>query len=662
MGSILRGQHAAVADMEVVSCAWHGQDGMTPPSTSLEILLGGGGFGTVYQCSQPNGQLNAVKLVRHGTEPAQVEGVQREARLGMRLSHDNLLHTQGFLTARTDHPALPGNQGTPTTSQANAGAASPEPVVQWKWTLSSARQAAMANAHRCSAALLSVVSSRVSSRGPAQLRGSMHMLETQQTQDQEQRQQAQQQPGAMQAPQSSSWLYTSPLDDLVLVLLERCGTGEQLSKEDGSPATSNPAASSSSARGSARQGSGATAASSLRRQVAGLASVGNRAVQRLYQQLPLQRALGGVDSMDGKRACAQAVAQKEQDHDGGLIDSFDMPQGRGFIPMLAPPSTTQAAHGAQGDAALTTAIYMDLARHGTLVEYVQPHTASTSQHLHLQPAPGANPHTPHSTEAVCALLARALHLLLGAARGLAHLHGQGLVHGDIKAANILVDDSPAADAGCSDTRPARAPARTSSAASQLSPVGAAGVHPPTSAAPAAASVNAGLGPVTAKLCDFGLAVQLPAGQTEVRGFGGTLTHMAPEVTLAQRISAACDVYAFGCAMWEAVEGAGRRHMYPGVARAHLHVHAALQGARPAWHTLAPWRHSCAGAATAAQGGCDTSAGDAGSRDAALAQLASQYIALAAACWEQDPEARPSALELTSRLEQLAALSQNLARA
>eukprot|EP00951_Prasinocladus_malaysianus_P022746 scaffold191589_cov45-Prasinocladus_malaysianus.AAC.2 len=90
------------------------------------------------------------------------------------------------------------------------------------------------------------------------------------------------------------------------------------------------------------------------------------------------------------------------------------------------------------------------------------------------------------------------------ARGMLHIHSMQIVHGDLKAHNILV-------------------------------TGADGL--------------------SAKVADFGLSVRMEQEQTHVSGVhAGTLTHMAPEILMSGRLSKAADVYAFGIIMFELLTG------------------------------------------------------------------------------------------------------------
>jgi len=90
------------------------------------------------------------------------------------------------------------------------------------------------------------------------------------------------------------------------------------------------------------------------------------------------------------------------------------------------------------------------------------------------------------------------------ARGMLHIHSMQIVHGDLKAPNILVTGDIT---------------------------------------------------LTAKVADFGLSVRMEQDQTHVSGMhAGTLTHMAPEILTSGRLSKGADVYAFGILMFEMQTG------------------------------------------------------------------------------------------------------------
>uniref|UniRef100_A0A7S0RA10 Protein kinase domain-containing protein n=1 Tax=Chlamydomonas leiostraca TaxID=1034604 RepID=A0A7S0RA10_9CHLO len=94
--------------------------------------------------------------------------------------------------------------------------------------------------------------------------------------------------------------------------------------------------------------------------------------------------------------------------------------------------------------------------------------------------------------------------LLDVAQGIGYLHSAGVVHGDIKPANVLLK----ADAGC--------------------PAG-----------------------FVAKLSDFGLSAHLDADATHVSHFSrGTPFYVAPETVHRGRLTRASDMYSLGVVMWE----------------------------------------------------------------------------------------------------------------
>mmetsp|Transcript_2164 Transcript_2164/g.7549 ORF Transcript_2164/g.7549 Transcript_2164/m.7549 type:complete len:754 (-) Transcript_2164:58-2319(-) len=94
------------------------------------------------------------------------------------------------------------------------------------------------------------------------------------------------------------------------------------------------------------------------------------------------------------------------------------------------------------------------------------------------------------------------------AEGMAYLMSSGVVHGDLKAANVLLYPDPSS--------------------------GASGVR--------------------LKLTDFGTSAVMKEQATHatLRRMGGTVSHMAPELLSRRHISARSDVYAYGVLMWELV--------------------------------------------------------------------------------------------------------------
>lgn len=90
--------------------------------------------------------------------------------------------------------------------------------------------------------------------------------------------------------------------------------------------------------------------------------------------------------------------------------------------------------------------------------------------------------------------------ILGIASGLAYLHDQSIIHGDVKADNVLVSDG--------------------------------GVP---------------------KLCDFGLSKAVDSSRSRSASQIGTLRHMSPErllSTITMARTKASDVYAFGMTIYE----------------------------------------------------------------------------------------------------------------
>ncbi|KAI8470348.1 MAG: kinase-like domain-containing protein [Monoraphidium minutum] len=132
-------------------------------------------------------------------------------------------------------------------------------------------------------------------------------------------------------------------------------------------------------------------------------------------------------------------------------------------------------------------------------------------------------------------------VLLGAACALAHLHALGVVHGDVKADNVLLKTD--------------------------------------------ATRRLGFSP---KLADFGLAKVLAEGGAPPNLDGaGTLTHLAPEMLAAGApVTPAVDAYAFGIMLWELY---CRRPAYGGVAPAAIKDLVRSAGARPTFppHTPPP---------------------------------------------------------------------------
>ncbi|KAI8467829.1 MAG: kinase-like domain-containing protein [Monoraphidium minutum] len=139
-----------------------------------------------------------------------------------------------------------------------------------------------------------------------------------------------------------------------------------------------------------------------------------------------------------------------------------------------------------------------------------------------------------------------LEVLCDVAGALRHLHGMGLVHGDMKMENVLMKTDP------------------------VRPLG-----------------------VTPKLSDFGLSRILsdaPDGDSDDADDGpaaphAAAPHIAPEIMRnGGHATPAVDAYAFGILMWEAYTG---RRAFAGVAPSDLPERVATQGLRPRFAAAAP---------------------------------------------------------------------------
>jgi serine/threonine protein kinase/GAF domain-containing protein len=130
------------------------------------------------------------------------------------------------------------------------------------------------------------------------------------------------------------------------------------------------------------------------------------------------------------------------------------------------------------------------------------------------------------------------------AAGMAHLHREGVVHGDLSAYNVLLASGAGAE-------------------SEAAALGGRGW--------------------TAKVADFGLARAAQQQVIKTRTYG-TVTHQAPEVLMKGELSFAADVYSFGVLLWQGWTGAR-----PWQALSHAQVvrMVAIEGAQLRWPDDAP---------------------------------------------------------------------------
>ncbi|KAG2454129.1 hypothetical protein HYH02_001165 [Chlamydomonas schloesseri] len=121
----------------------------------------------------------------------------------------------------------------------------------------------------------------------------------------------------------------------------------------------------------------------------------------------------------------------------------------------------------------------------------------------------------------------ALTLALDVACGMRHIHSRNIIHGDLSAGNILLSS---ATARCHGGDPADADVRSPLA-------------------------ELWMPPLVAKVADFGLSVHMGEHQTHASNrYQGTPAYTAPEVLSRGRLSAASDVWSFGCILLELTHG------------------------------------------------------------------------------------------------------------
>ncbi|KAI8472598.1 MAG: kinase-like domain-containing protein [Monoraphidium minutum] len=172
-------------------------------------------------------------------------------------------------------------------------------------------------------------------------------------------------------------------------------------------------------------------------------------------------------------------------------------------------------------------------------------------------------------------LPTALALARDVAASLQYLHSQQVVHGDLKASNVLLKTAALPPRG-------GAPGPGGRHVREGGEGGCGGAGSSEGTLSSGANLIQG-GWVVAKICDFGLSSFLDtAGASTALSTqicGGTLTHMAPELLTSAKPTKASDVYAFGILLFEIVTG---ERPYAGIHNALLGHAVVASRKRPAW--------------------------------------------------------------------------------
>ncbi|WIA29581.1 hypothetical protein OEZ86_012073 [Tetradesmus obliquus] len=234
--------------------------------------------------------------------------------------------------------------------------------------------------------------------------------------------------------------------------------------------------------------------------------------------------------------------------------------------------TSNAASGPQH--MLETWIICELANAGNLQDAVLHHNEGAFFYQNM----------PH--------MGMVLQVLLGVARGMQWLHEHNVLHGDLKAANVMLSIVP------------------SSSSSSSSGQQGDDCKPP------ADGDAAGAHELLPKVADFGLSRMMCEGATHLSTHTvGTITHQPPELMRSGRLSKPADVYSFGVMMWEVVMAA---HPWKGMMMGEIMSKVMVEGQRLQFGPMVP----------------------------------KAYAAIAQQCWQEDPAARPTFEQLVVLLQQL----------